>query len=339
MTRQKVTHYSKSSVSLRRLCVKEYGRRRNYYETGQILGIHRCQVRYWCHKYKDPTFHNKAIGGDTKSVIKNWELSIVNQEIFKYLQLNNTAREVQLRKHMENLLDRNIGYFALKRILKKLRWSWRVPTKFQIFKYTPTNLMYYLEYLIAIQDVPLQNLKFADEAHLVSKNLTNRRVLGLVNHRTYTKERTLHDPRASLSVMTSLDPKVPVIVDYREKSNTQWDFTDFVYFCCIEGYLAADDFLIVDNAAVHCAVDSYEVLEILQEIFQFKIMKLPCYSPELNPCELVFSKIKGGLRYHRGDQSLREEVMKNILLVTSQDIHNWYKHCLKPKVILPDFLL
>jgi K+-transporting ATPase A subunit len=41
----------------------------------------------------------------------------------------------------------------------------------QILKYTPENMKYYFTYAIEIQELPLNKLKFLDEAHFVPSHL------------------------------------------------------------------------------------------------------------------------------------------------------------------------
>lgn len=99
------------------------------------------------------------------------------------------------------------------------------------------------------------------------------------------------------------------------------------------------DFLVIDNAAVHGASDSVEVLQFILDTFGVSLVRMPCYSPELNPCELVFAQIKSRLRYHRGDDSFLEEVLTSISLVSRENIFHYYQRCIFPKFILPDYFV
>jgi hypothetical protein len=47
------------------------------------------------------------------------------------------------------------------------------------------------------------HLKFCDGAHMVSKDLGCKRVLGLKCNRVYLKQNTLHAPHASITILTS----------------------------------------------------------------------------------------------------------------------------------------
>lgn len=50
----------------------------------------------------------------------------------------------------------------------------------------------------------MNKLKFLDEAHIMAKDLLNRKVLGLRNHRVYMKANTLHSARASITILISI---------------------------------------------------------------------------------------------------------------------------------------
>jgi hypothetical protein len=91
-------------------------------------------------------------------------------------------------------LDKLVSFSTSSRLLKKMGRSWKVLTRFQLNKYSTFNMIRYLYYLDAIQQFPLEILKFANESHLVAKDLTKWKVLGLKAQRVYLKEQTLHEP-------------------------------------------------------------------------------------------------------------------------------------------------
>jgi transposase len=66
------------------------------------------------------------------------------------------------------------------------------------------------------------------------------------------------------------------------------------------GALQMGDYLICDNAAVHVNDEAFQRLAILCEQAGVKVRFLPKYSPELNPCELVFGFTKNHLRNWKG---------------------------------------
>lgn len=269
------------------------------------------------------------------------ELIVVKKSILARMTAMPLTNEMDLRSYLESTFQRKLSKGTLYRLLKSLGWSWRVPTKFQIHKYSFANLNYYSSYLQFIQTIPLDMLKFADEAHIVSRDLSKKRVLGVIGKRTYTKENTLSQPSASLSLFTSLADENLFFVDYRIASNTQWNFADALLLACKAGFLTKGNFLIIDNAAVHCGMDSYDVIMSILTTFGVTILKMPTYSPELNPCELVFSQMKRFVRNNRSKNNqttLCYEVLTSLSTIRRDNLYNYYVKCVCPQVILPDFL-
>jgi hypothetical protein len=336
----KVTNLKKAKMRENMRIVSVYSVTRNYNLTANILGLSSASlVRYWVNKFVDSTFHCSSIGGDRKSIFKGYEIAIVNDAIATYLKDNPKSRSPDLKAHLEYVFDRTISDDVQKSLLYNIGWSWRVPTAFQIHKYTLQNMIYYAEFLLEVSRIPIHKLKYIDEAHIVSKDLGIGKVLGRVNTRTYVKENTLNESNASLTVMTTLTGDQPIVFSYREESNTQWDFVDFVIDRCVYGDLQPGDTLIVDNAPVHTGLDSYEILKIVLKEFEVNLRKTPVYCPELNAVEFVFAKLKNHLRYHRGDEDILLEVINSLATIDQVDVYNSYLHCICPKVILPDLNL
>lgn len=98
-------------------------------------------------------------------------------------------------QYLQYVFERPVHDWTTSRLLKKLGWSWKVPVRFQLRKYTTRNLERYLHYMTAIQQVNPARLRFLDEAHFVSKQLTNRKVLGLVKDRVWVKQSTLNQKK------------------------------------------------------------------------------------------------------------------------------------------------
>ncbi|MFN8509820.1 MAG: transposase [Deinococcaceae bacterium] len=63
-----------------------------------------------------------------------------------------------------------------------------------------------------------------------------------------------------------------------------------------------------------------------------KVMKLPAYGPDLNPIEIMFSKVKAGMR--RIGARTQEELEKGLGMVlravTAEDARGWFKHSFFP---------
>lgn len=85
------------------------------------------------------------------------------------------------------------------------------------------------------------------------------------------------------------------------------------------------DVLIMDNLSVH------KVAKVRELILQLKIniLFLPPYSPDFNPIEMLWSKVKGILRGFeaRTYRSLDRAMTTALHSIQSSDILGWFNHC------------
>ena len=80
------------------------------------------------------------------------------------------------------------------------------------------------------------------------------------------------------------------------------------------------------NSAIHYANDIRDILVGMAQVFRVHIMFLPTYSPELNPCELVFQWVKAKLRHDKSNEALWrraqfQEVTRGLMV-------QWHRHIL-----------
>lgn len=88
--------------------------------------------------------------------------------------------------------------------------------------------------------------------------------------------------------------------------------------------LTPGDIVIMDNLSAH---KSHRVRELI-EACGAQLEYLPPYSPDLNPIELCWSKVKAVLRAVKAKtaERLLEAIRDGLLSVTLNDIRAWFKH-------------
>ncbi len=225
----------------------------------------------------------------------------------------------------------------MKKFLKSIGWSWKVPTTFHINKYSIENIENYLLFVDWIKKQDPKKLKFCDESHLVPRHMDARLVCGLKSKRVYHRNNTSHEPNSSISIITSVcRDQMPVFVDYREETNTGEDFFNFICSALEDAYLRRGDYLICDNASVHHQNESVTLLKEILRAFGVQLVFLPAYSPELNPCELVFGNIKRYIRNSDLNALIVEKLFLSFGTINHKKVRNFYKHCIFPKVLLPE---
>jgi transposase len=89
--------------------------------------------------------------------------------------------------------------------------------------------------------------------------------------------------------------------------------------------LRPGDVVIMDNLSPHKGAPALaQIAEVGAEV-RF----LPPYSPDLNPIEPMWSKVKAGLRKEeaRTRSDLLKAIASSFETITSQDARNWFAHC------------
>ena len=89
--------------------------------------------------------------------------------------------------------------------------------------------------------------------------------------------------------------------------------------------LQAGQIVVMDNLAVH---KNEAVREKIQACGA-RLLFLPAYSPDFNPIEHAFSKLKAFLRKARArtQESLEAAIAAGLATITAKDAHGWFKHC------------
>jgi transposase len=89
--------------------------------------------------------------------------------------------------------------------------------------------------------------------------------------------------------------------------------------------LRAGDIVIMDNLSSHKCSKTLELIERAGAVPIF----LPAYSPDLNPIEKMWSKVKEYLRAAkaRTEESLYEAIGNALKSITMSDAVNWFASC------------
>ena len=94
---------------------------------------------------------------------------------------------------------------------------------------------------------------------------------------------------------------------------------------CVVPTLESGDILFMDNLSAHKVAG----LEALICSRGAHLIYLPPYSPDFNPIELAWSKVKTILRRFQARTlpDLIEALKEALQAITTQDIHGWFAHC------------
>jgi len=123
---------------------------------------------------------------------------------------------------------------------------------------------------------------------------------------------------ASMSV-EGMGPSLAV-----EGATTRLVFETYVEKVLLPG-LRRGQIVVMDNLTAHKGDRTRELIESAD----CELVYLPPYSPDLNPIEEAFSKIKGLLRKAgaRSREALIEALGRALEAITSQDARGFFQHC------------
>lgn len=89
--------------------------------------------------------------------------------------------------------------------------------------------------------------------------------------------------------------------------------------------LKEGDTVVLDNLSSHTGTEVRKAIEACQTRVRF----LPPYSPDLNPIEKMWSKVKAFLRQAkaRTAEALEQAITQALATVTAEDAKAWFRHC------------
>lgn len=92
--------------------------------------------------------------------------------------------------------------------------------------------------------------------------------------------------------------------------------------------LRAGQAVILDNLSVH----KHEAVREKIEACGCHLVFLPAYSPDFNPIEHAFAKLKAFLRQARArtQDTLEAAIAAGLATITAKDARGWFKHCQAP---------
>jgi transposase len=93
----------------------------------------------------------------------------------------------------------------------------------------------------------------------------------------------------------------------------------------LSSYLSPGDLVVLDNLSAHKTKTVQQAFATLE----VEVFYLPPYSPDLNPIEMCWSKVKTYLKQlvARTYSALSEAISKALKTITAADAKNWIRHC------------
>ena len=231
-----------------------------------------------------------------------------------------------LRKVLARFNPEAFGKISLTTIstyLRKKEITFKKLSYFSPNKYTAQNYERYVNYVGWRAGVDRSRIKYFDESHI------DRRLLGRT--RGYGKGKVsatkYYTPGESYSLLllTRLDAEVPIYFKIQSRGVNGHDYLLFWLDCIQNKVIRRGDIIVVDNLNIHVVGWAYENLMELFEFFGITYVLLPAYSPELNPAELVFNKLKMSISNVTSvESSVLPELIRACQKITVGNMINFY---------------
>jgi len=199
----------------------------------------------------------------------------------------------------------------------------------KLLKFTPENLTRTIRYMCWIRNIPWERLVFLDESRFDSDLMVQK---GVSEKGTRLEAVDSSQPSARQSWTVTLACRlgaVPIAIPaMHQGTNDAVEFGTAVNKLISDGFIRPGDYVVLDNAAIHKKPRMLDPLNDLLTTLGAQLMFLPTYSPEFNPCELIFGKVKDDLRHHRGLLAFCVEVVRSFCKITFQDVFMFFSHCI-----------
>ena len=176
-------------------------------------------------------------------------------------------------------------------------------------------------YLEALQTEDFTRFKFVDET---STNLTYGRRYARAEGGQRAPQATPQHGGPNVTLMAALTPnglQAALIVSGAVNGDVFAAYLDQV----LGPTLMPGDVVVLDNLPAHKVAGLAELVEARGA----RLLYLPPYSPDFNPIELAFSKLKTWLRtaQARTRDALGTVIQTATEWVTEVDAKNWFDHC------------
>jgi transposase len=172
-----------------------------------------------------------------------------------------------------------------------------------------------------VAELKVEHFKFLDESS-VNLNLTRRYGRAAPDQRVVDSAPQPSGPQTTtLAVIGLRGVTAPLVLSGAVNGTVFYSYIQQ----CVVPTLQPGDVLFMDNLSAHKVAG----IEALIEARGAHLIYLPPYSPDFNPIELAWSKVKTILRRlkARTFPDLLEALKQALLAITPQDIQGWFVHC------------
>ena len=220
----------------------------------------------------------------------------------------------------ERIYGKRVGLTTMHNTLKRLNITRKRKTFRDPKRYTERAEADKLNYDAQVESVEPDNRLYLDETGSCL-NMTPAYGRSPQGQRSYAERPT--SPGISVGTVALLSADGIMAPFSYVGSLTDLRFVNYVFMYVLP-ILATGQVLILDRHPVHCA----RLTRAYLEASEVKFIYLPAYSPELNPIEEAFSKIKNFIKKQKPQtlEALLKSINNGISRITPDDAVGYFNH-------------
>ena len=287
-------------------------------EAAMLLEIGTASIVRWRRKRaKTGSVSPEKMGGDRRSK----KAREAEEELVRQVQAQPDATSAELVQRVEKQTGRRLGLSTASRRLVRKGYRFKRKVVLAVERDSVKNQEKVQEFLNAVKDIPREKMVFIDEA---GSNLAMTRLRGRALAGEQVSTKVPRNRGLNTTMIGALCLKGMRAIMTIECGTSTGVFSAFLLQVLIP-VLNPGDVLFLDNAGAHKA----QRIQAILRKFNIRALFLPPYSPEYNPIELAWSKIKERLRTAgaRTRVKLRQAIGEAVDAVSSQDADGWFGHC------------
>jgi transposase len=300
----------------------------------RLAGISSQRAYYYKQKVSNPNFRRYLHGQTPKRCKPVW----LKKEIVRIVEETSTnnpnATLMNFKNEVAKQFNLSVSISFIARTIIKAGYRYKKNSNQRHYKFSQANQLYYREYIERIRTYNRRTIYYLDESHYSSKALTLDYGWTLKGTRRVQIEKKLPSKSYSVTLITSINEELePTFVSsLREGSNNCQNFGAVLIEAIEQEYILPNSILVLDNASIHKAAAMLEYIRPLLQAYNIKMIYLPTYSPELNPCEKCFNQSKMYVRKNRKEDETVDEfkdlIYESFEQITRENMRAYYDHCI-----------
>ncbi len=308
------------SLDLRQKVVESYENKEGSIRTiAKRFKVSKDFVQRLLKRYQNEgTIEPKPYTGGNQPKLKSEQLQI----LITLVEEDNDATNSELAEKIVLLTGILVSASTISRALKKLNITRKKKSLKAAEAYSESKQLQRYDYWNQIKDIKVEDLVFLDETgvNLAMISLYARATKGQRAYGTKPVKKG-----KNVSILGAMSLNEGFLAGFSFDGGTNGDI--FLWF--IENVLVPQLWMgavvVMDNLPAHKVIGVTEAIEAVGA----KVIYLSPYSPDFNPIEHLWSKLKAFLRKvaARTKDILHDAIRDGLNLISLKDVRNWFTHC------------